>query len=611
MSTLNFVITDAGLQAAINADATGLQLTLTEVGYGTGIWSPDKTASALQSEFKRLPAGGGENPAPMYVHVAVSDQSSDNYQATEVGIYAGDTLFAVWSKDLQPDMSGPVKIGSGYSAFVFDLLLENVPPDSVTVGDANFRMPMATETVHGVAEIATQSEVDAGSDHARMVTPKTLLQRMLQFRPPGELAFFTTDTPPAGFFALDGSTIPNGVIDYPALANSGSRWITINGNDIVLKDASDFIRGRGSSGRAVGEYQADAIRNISGYMILDDRDGYTNDGVFYTSGHISGTYGAEGGDRHGAKVSFDASRVVPTADENRSKSLTALVCICYGVIGEAGNGGEPPPPPPPALTAWTPMFNGVNSYVEIPEWHPEGEFEVTCTIYVSGGVGVRKYAHWLASAGTDAHGMGVISDGQVWSNQSVLDGTELLVNGIVGLPNFTGGAEYAVGMHEIRYSGNAAGTKRGLGGINKSQACGQGYIHSIKMTDKRNPENSRFYENIIYSETMPTSVIMVDQLSSNGATNGRIYNLDPERPYVVVNTANEPDSVYTVVANDVLRRQSRQRRGRVAGIDPRKSLDGSLGIITGRYDLPGAVHLTQSEAEALMATPEWSEQEDV
>ncbi|WP_067517837.1 hypothetical protein [Endozoicomonas ascidiicola] len=174
MSTLNFIITDAGRQAAINADATGVQLTVTEVGYGTGNWSPDRTATALQSELKRLPAGGGDNPAPLYVHIAVTDQSSDTYQAQEVAIYTGAVLFAVWSKGLQPDMDGPGKIASGDSAFVFDLLLDNVPPGSVTVGDANFSNPLATTEKIGVGEIATEAETSIGDDKHRWITPFTL-----------------------------------------------------------------------------------------------------------------------------------------------------------------------------------------------------------------------------------------------------------------------------------------------------------------------------------------------------------------------------------------------------------------------------------------------------
>ncbi len=174
MTTLNFQITTAGRQAAIDADATGLQLKITEVGYGNATWRPDASATAPQDEFKRLPAGGGDNPAPLYVHVTTLDESSDTYQANEVSIYAGSVLFAIWSKGLQPDADGPGKINTQDNAFAFDLLLTDVPPGSVTVGDTNFSVPLATETKAGVSREATLAEVVAGELSKIFVSPAKL-----------------------------------------------------------------------------------------------------------------------------------------------------------------------------------------------------------------------------------------------------------------------------------------------------------------------------------------------------------------------------------------------------------------------------------------------------
>ena len=247
MSTLNFIITNAGRQAAIDADAMGIKLTITDVGYGTGNWSPDKTATALQTEFKRLAAGGGENPAPLYVHIAVTDQSSDTYQANEVGIYAGDVLFAIWSKDLQPELDGPGKINTGDSAFVFDLLLDNVPPDSVTVGDANFSVPLSTETVPGIIPTATPEAVEAFEGIGAIIPPLLGNWWNKEKKRFGSAAFKNAGTDsgevmPVGAFGFGKSSVSSVDRVHPESINKNSiSW--------TLLDA--IIPGQGNSSYAV------------------------------------------------------------------------------------------------------------------------------------------------------------------------------------------------------------------------------------------------------------------------------------------------------------------------------------------------------------------------
>ncbi len=196
----------------------------------------------------------------------------------------------------------------------------------------------ATENDKGLARIATLSEARAPENTQLIITPNTLWEILSGFvskidaRAVGELGWFTTTILPRGFIELKGQRITGGVAKYPALADSGSRFITRSGNDLIMADARDFIRGKGSSDRTVGAFESDAIRNITGRINLDDRDGNRIcDGAFQRGSWISGTAGAEGGDSGSVINHFDASRVVPTASENRPKSLTALVAIYAGV----------------------------------------------------------------------------------------------------------------------------------------------------------------------------------------------------------------------------------------------------------------------------------------
>ena len=89
----------------------------------------------------------------------------------------------------------------------------------------------------------------------------------------------------------------------------------------VALRAVDDGSGRGGADLAL-EYQGDAIRNLKGRVGVQGNDGYPNltAGVFHTldTGHVdSGTSQSSGYLR---LLGFDASRIVPTAEDNRVKS---------------------------------------------------------------------------------------------------------------------------------------------------------------------------------------------------------------------------------------------------------------------------------------------------
>ena len=106
----------------------------------------------------------------------------------------------------------------------------------------------------------------------------------------------------------------------------------------VPKVDDRFIRGK-SGTRAVGLVEEDAIRNITGELWAKAAttigfDG-TKTGAFFRktltpNGIVNNISGYSGG-----SAGFDASRVVPTANENRPKALTMLPCIkAYDVISD-------------------------------------------------------------------------------------------------------------------------------------------------------------------------------------------------------------------------------------------------------------------------------------
>ena len=78
--------------------------------------------------------------------------------------------------------------------------------------------------------------------------------------------------------------------------------------------------------RGVGSFQGDAIRNISGQLLdVTFGVGGSGGGVF-SYGYIGQT-GGSGGGLNAANVFFNASAVVPTANENRPKNIAVLPLI--------------------------------------------------------------------------------------------------------------------------------------------------------------------------------------------------------------------------------------------------------------------------------------------
>ncbi|GAB6177969.1 hypothetical protein JCM16814_28600 [Desulfobaculum senezii] len=87
----------------------------------------------------------------------------------------------------------------------------------------------------------------------------------------------------------------------------------------------------GEAGKEAGDWAGDAIRNITGDFghrsDLGAGDYLGGDhGVFYNE-EISGKPAHASASANAYRVFFDASRVVPTADENRPKTSYALPCI--------------------------------------------------------------------------------------------------------------------------------------------------------------------------------------------------------------------------------------------------------------------------------------------
>lgn len=158
--------------------------------------------------------------------------------------------------------------------------------------------------------------------------------------PVGAVMFFLFDDDHDGFLKLNGAAVSR--FSYSALyAKIGVKYGAGDGSTTFnLPDfRGGFFRawddGRGVDvGRVIGSYQEDAIRNISG-QVIDwtcnvSRSEQFATGPFYGTGNVGyqGTVSSIGTGYHD-KLYFDASRVVPTASENRPINYALLACIKY------------------------------------------------------------------------------------------------------------------------------------------------------------------------------------------------------------------------------------------------------------------------------------------
>ena len=91
-----------------------------------------------------------------------------------------------------------------------------------------------------------------------------------------------------------------------------------------------FLRGLGGNSAALGTRQGDAIRNISGDFLADvAATGYINTakGVFTDAGSPGGGDGGNVSHPEVRRIMFDASKVVPTANENRPTNVAVRYLI--------------------------------------------------------------------------------------------------------------------------------------------------------------------------------------------------------------------------------------------------------------------------------------------
>ena len=264
---------------------------------------------------------------------------------------------ADWLNAVQEELSGVIE-GAG-------LTLDKVRHDQLKAAIAKMitdrAAPLATTEQAGLVERATDAEAQAGTDGERYVTPKqlkdavgtTALTARMRDTFAGCIVEWEcetipnlTDGKPLGI-ELNGAIVSLAV--WPRLLRkwcgagknaTAPAWYRCNasgvrdaaGDHIRLQDRrGEFARGwdhgRGvDAGRVLGSAQGDAIRNIVGSMgSITAIVAGTASGAFTVTTPSNRSAGSSTGPT--CDFTFDASRVVPTASENRTRNIATLYLV--------------------------------------------------------------------------------------------------------------------------------------------------------------------------------------------------------------------------------------------------------------------------------------------
>ncbi len=165
---------------------TLLRLVLQETGGNQNVWGGINNASAIAlledaiagredvdvtlSDQTLMGANGADDPARAAILIC-----SGNPGTTRNVIVPSTSKLYVVTNETSPAFDVTIKTALGSGIVVGDgrkilVFVDDTLDDVVVVGAS----PKATETVEGIAEIADQAEVDAGTDDERFVTPLKL-----------------------------------------------------------------------------------------------------------------------------------------------------------------------------------------------------------------------------------------------------------------------------------------------------------------------------------------------------------------------------------------------------------------------------------------------------
>ncbi|RRS07641.1 phage tail protein [Pseudoalteromonas sp. J010] len=169
------LITQAGLNAAVNAKANGFTIDISAIAVGTAGYTPSRSQTQLQQEKNRVVIAGGQVVGDGQFHLTGHFQDDEEYAVREVGFYLADgTLFAVWShpQNVLFYQTPIAQIIQG-----FDLLLSAVPAEAITINTTgDLRLFYAAEFLDMLVAQTQQINAHIQANHRQIQFNDRLLQ---------------------------------------------------------------------------------------------------------------------------------------------------------------------------------------------------------------------------------------------------------------------------------------------------------------------------------------------------------------------------------------------------------------------------------------------------
>ncbi|QNM92366.1 phage tail protein [Aliarcobacter cryaerophilus] len=353
MENFYTLLSNTGINAIIAARASNSEVKLTKIAVGDGDIIPSQDMTALKSEKHRFNINSIiqdiDNPNYLIVE-GVIPSNVGGFYVSEVAIYTDqNTLFAIGSL---PKTYKPLLEEGSAKDLTIKIFLEVTNADNVTlkVDDSvvlatrkfvlselkKYALINGDETKRFKVADAVEPNEAINKKQLNEATNRIGLYDVgYEAKPYHIIAFggeFNRAHYPKLWVWLQGKSFLKTETEWQAeaLANDGICGFYSSGNGTTTFRVPNideaFLR---PSSRGVGSYQSDAIRNIIGTSFWAQY-GFTE------PGSVSGAFKAGprnlrdfmgAGGYASSALLFDASLVVPTANENRPKNIAILPLI--------------------------------------------------------------------------------------------------------------------------------------------------------------------------------------------------------------------------------------------------------------------------------------------